>query len=57
MVRALLAQGRLVRVVDSAVFTLPTYMVYPLDRHEPTLLQALEGLRLLAQEEREQAGS
>jgi len=52
MVRDLIESGRLRRVVDSPVFSLPVYLVYPLDRTDHTMLTALDGLRILAEEER-----
>ncbi len=45
--------GRLWRVPDSPVFSLPTYLVYPQDRTDETMLKALEGLRALGAQERE----
>jgi hypothetical protein len=38
-------------VDESPLITLPVYMVYPLDRHEPHISKALEGLRALGAEE------
>jgi DNA-binding transcriptional LysR family regulator len=51
MVRTLLEQGRLWRMDASPLITLPAYMVYPLDREEPALLQAIALLRELGREE------
>jgi len=46
MVRRLIGLGRLHRVPDSPVFSLPTYLVYPSDRkREEVLRTALTGLR------------
>lgn len=52
MVRQHIADERLWLVSDSPPFTLPAYMVYPIDRAEPQLLTALQGLREIAAEER-----
>lgn len=52
LVRELLEQNQVWRIADSPVFRLPVYMVYPLDQRSPTLAKAIEGLRLLAAEER-----
>ncbi len=57
MVRGALETGRLVRVGGGAVFSLPAFMVYPLERRAADLARALEGLRLLAAEERECAAA
>lgn len=48
MVRDLQNQGWVHRIADVPAFTLPVYMVYPLDRSEPVLNRALDGLRQLA---------
>jgi LysR family transcriptional regulator, flagellar master operon regulator len=54
-VRKLLEAEELFLVDDSPLITLPVYMVYPLDRQEPYMMTALEGLReLAAGEQREQ---
>lgn len=47
----LIRQGQLTRVEGAPVFPLPVYMVYPLERQEATLADALDGLRALAAEE------
>jgi DNA-binding transcriptional LysR family regulator len=47
----LIELGQLHRVEDTPVFSLPTYLVYPLERKDAVMKKALEGLRLLAQEE------
>jgi len=51
MVRDELAAGRMHRIPGAPEFPLPAYMVYPLDREDPLLAQALKGLRQLAGEE------
>jgi DNA-binding transcriptional LysR family regulator len=51
MVRTPIEQGRLWRMDESPLITLPAYMVYPLDRQEPALLQGIERLRELGREE------
>jgi DNA-binding transcriptional LysR family regulator len=53
LTRDLISEGSLHQVADSPVFSLPAYLVYPLERKDPSLLKALEGLRLLAQKEQE----
>ncbi len=53
LTRDLISEGRLHQVPDSPAFSLPTYLVYPLERKDPALLKALEGLRMLAQKEQE----
>lgn len=45
--------GRLWRVADSPVFSLPVYLVYPQDRNDEAMQKALEGLRTLGAQERE----
>ncbi len=45
-------QGRLWRVHDSPLLTLPAYMVFPLDRDEAHLARAVQKLRSLGAEER-----
>lgn len=50
--RDLVEQGQLWRVADAPVFTLPAYMVFPLERREDTLSGALDALRALGAEER-----
>ena len=52
LLRKPLAAGQVWRIPDSPVFRLPVYMVYPLDYRTHTLGTAMEGLRLLATEER-----
>lgn len=52
MIRGLLERGALERIADSPVVRLPVYMVYPSDRRDEPFLQALQGLRDLAAEER-----
>ncbi|SCZ57601.1 LysR family transcriptional regulator [Thiohalomonas denitrificans] len=54
-VRSLIAREWLWVVEDSPVFTMPAYMVYPLDRKEECLTLALEGLRELAEKEQSAA--
>lgn len=54
MVRELIAAGRIWRAQESPLIKLPAYMVFPLDRAEPALATALDGLRRLAAEERGQ---
>lgn len=54
LVRRLLEAEQLFQVDDSPLITLPVYMVYPLDRQEPYMTTALEGLRELAAEEQRQ---
>lgn len=51
--RNLIDAGRLYRVPNSPVFSLPAYLVYPLERKDAAMNQALEGLRLLARREEE----
>lgn len=50
--RDLIEQGQLWQVEQSPSFSLPAYMVFPLDRQEDMLLSALNSLRSLASEER-----
>ena len=45
-------QGRLWRVHESPLITLPVYMVFPMDRDEPHLARAVQKLRSLGAEER-----
>jgi DNA-binding transcriptional LysR family regulator len=52
MTRQMVAEGRLWRVPDSPVFSLPVYLVYPQDRDDESMQQALRGLRELAERER-----
>lgn len=52
MARAAIAQGRLWRVHESPLITLPAYMVFPMDRDEPHLARAVQKLRSLGAEER-----
>ncbi len=56
MTRELIAQGQLWRVPDSPSFTLPAYMVFPVDRQEDMLANALDSLRALGAEERAASG-
>lgn len=51
LTRHLIAGGELHRVPDSPVFSLPAYLVYPLERSDETMHKALDGLRLLAAKE------
>lgn len=53
LTRELVDSGQLYRVADSPVFSLPGYLVYPLDRKDTAMQQALQGLRLLAERERD----
>lgn len=55
IVRKLIERGEMWQVRGSPVFSLPAYMVYPLDRQEDMLVSALDGLRALGAEERAQA--
>lgn len=45
-------QGRLWRVHESPLITLPVYMVFPMDRDEPHLARAVQKLRSLGVQER-----
>jgi DNA-binding transcriptional LysR family regulator len=51
-VRDAIGQGRLWRVHETPLIKLPAYMVFPMDRNEAYLMQALTTLRLLGEEER-----
>ncbi len=51
MTRDLIEQGQLWRVPHSPSFSLPAYMVFPLDRQDDVLESALTSLRALAAEE------
>lgn len=51
LVRKLLQDGKLFLVDDSPLITLPVFMAFPLDRQEPYMATALEGLRELGGEE------
>jgi DNA-binding transcriptional LysR family regulator len=51
LVRHHIEAGQLWRVPHSPQFRLPAYMVYPRDSDNPTLKQALDGLRELARAE------
>ena len=53
LTRDLIANGRLWRIQESPVFSLPVYLVYPQDRRDEIMHKALEGLRVLADQERE----
>ncbi len=55
MTRDLVKSGRLHRVAHSPIIALPVYLVYPLDRQDPVLMTALQGLRQLSQQERQRA--
>lgn len=55
LTRDLVAAGELHPVADSPVFTLPTYLVYPLERHDRPVATALDGLRQLAAQEHRMA--
>lgn len=55
MTRALIEAGRVWRVADSPVFSLPVYLVYPQDRGDETMRTALKGLRQLGEQERQLA--
>ncbi len=57
LVRHHLEAGRLWRITDRPAFTLPAWMVFPRDSDNPTLGQALAGLRELAIAERAQAAT
>lgn len=50
--RDLIDQGQLWRVPDSPSFSLPAYMVFPVDHQEDVLVSALDSLRALGAEER-----
>ena len=52
MTRQMVAEGRLWRVPHSPVFSLPVYLVYPQDRDDDSLQQALRGLREMGERER-----
>lgn len=51
LVHRFIENGQLFLVDNSPLITLPVYMVYPLDRQEPHISIALEGLRALGAEE------
>ncbi|HXK55989.1 MAG TPA: LysR family transcriptional regulator [Gammaproteobacteria bacterium] len=51
LVHRFIEKGELFLVDDSPLITLPVYLVYPLDRQEPHIYKALEGLRALGAEE------
>lgn len=53
LTRDLIANGRLWRIQESPVFSLPVYLVYPQDRRDEIMQKALEGLRTLGDQERE----
>ncbi len=55
--RDLIEQGQLWQIEDSPTFSLPAYMVFPLDRQDDTLARALDSLRILGAEERKANGS
>ncbi len=50
--RDLIEQGQLWLVPHCPSFSLPAYMVFPVDRQEEVLLNALNSLRALSLEER-----
>lgn len=50
--RDLIEQGQLWRVPGSPTFSLPAYLVYPLDRRDDVMESALSSLRLIAAAER-----
>ncbi len=52
LTRQLIAEGRVWRVEEGPVFSLPVYLVYPQDRRDETMQKALQGLRTLAEQER-----
>lgn len=52
MAASFIAAGRLFRVAGSPEYIHPAYMVYPRDSDKPAIMQAVEGLRELAQKER-----
>ena len=52
MIRELIEQGQLWLVPHSPSFSLPAYMVFPVDREEDVLDSALNSLRVLGSEER-----
>lgn len=52
MVTPLIESGRLWQIPQSPIFSLPVYLVYPQDRHDDSMLRALEGLRSLGEQER-----
>lgn len=49
MTEPLIAQGRLRAVAGSPTFSLPVYLVYPLERQDETMTTALHGLRRLGE--------
>jgi len=51
LVRQLVKSRQLFPVEDSPLITLPVYMAYPIDRQEPHIRTAIQGLRELGQEE------
>lgn len=51
LVQQMLAEEQLFQVDDSPLITLPVFMAYPLDREEPYMVTALNGLRQLGEEE------
>jgi DNA-binding transcriptional LysR family regulator len=53
LTRSLIAEGSLHQVSGSPVFTLPAYLVYPLERKDETMQRALEGLRMLGLREQQ----
>ena len=51
LVHRFIESRHLFLVDNSPLITLPVYLVYPLDRREPHIAKALEGLRILGSEE------
>lgn len=56
MAQSFIAAGRLHRVNNSPEFIHPAYIVYPRESDKPAIMQAVEGLRLLAMNERMKTG-
>jgi len=52
MAASFIASGRLHRVANSPEYILPAYIVYPRDSDKPVIMQAVEGLRKLAVNEK-----
>lgn len=52
IIRELIEEGQLWLIPHSPSFTLPAYMVFPVDRDEDVLVSALNSLRILGSEER-----
>lgn len=51
LTRHLITEGRVWRVEESPIFSLPVYLVYPQDRRDEPMQRALEGLRALGEKE------